>query len=433
MLFLRAYSLGGGTYTGIEAVSNGLQIMREPRVRTGKKTMVYMAISLALTASGILIAYLLLQTRAADGKTMNAVLADQAFGAWRVGGLPVGYWLVLVTLISEGLLLFVAAQAGFIDGPRVMANMAVDSYFPHRFAALSEQLSMQNGVLLMASAALAMLFYTRGNIHVLVVMYSINVFLTFTLSQLGMWRFWWPRRGDRQRRYHIFIHGLAFVMCTGILAITVFEKFGHGGWVTVVITTIFVLLCLWVRHHYDAIHAGLRQLDVVLGAIPTTGVPNAQLMDPNVPTAVLLVSGFNGLGVHTILSTLRFFPGLYKQFIFVSIAVVDSGHFKGREEIEALQKQTDDDVEKYVDLTRRLGFPAKGVTDIGTEVVEEATNLCEQVAKDYPKATIISGKLVFRQEGMFNRLLHNETPTLIQRRLQWLGVPMVVLPVRANV
>ena len=75
-----------------------------------------------------------------------------------------------------------------------MANMAVDSFLPHRFAALSERLSMQNGVLLMGVAALAMLFYTQGNIHILIVMYSINVFLTFTLSQLGMGRFWWPRR-----------------------------------------------------------------------------------------------------------------------------------------------------------------------------------------------------------------------------------------------
>jgi amino acid transporter len=433
MLFFRAYSLGGGTYTGIEAVSNGLQIMREPRVRTGKRTMAYMAASLALTASGILVAYLLLQTRPVAGKTMNAVLSEQAFGSWNLAGLPVGYWLVLVTLISEGLLLFVAAQAGFIDGPRVMANMAVDSYFPHRFAALSERLSMQNGVLLMGIAALAMLFYTRGNIHVLVVMYSINVFLTFTLSQLGMWRFWWPRRGDGRRPYHVFIHGLALIMCAGILSITVFEKFGHGGWVTMVITTIFVLLCLAVRRHYDDVRGGLRRLDEILGSIPVSGPPNMQPLNPSAPTAVLLVNGFNGLGVHTLLSTLRFFPGLYRQFIFVSVAIVDSGHFKGREEIEALQRQTENDVEKYVDLARRLGFAATAVTDIGIEVVEEATQVCERVAKQYPKATIISGKLVFRQERMFYRLLHNETPTLIQRRLQWIGVPMVVLPVRANV
>ena len=71
---------------------------------------------------------------------MNAVLSERVFGGWRLRRLPVGYWLVLVTLVSEGLLLVVAAQAGFIDGPRVMANMAVDSYLPHRFAALSEQL-----------------------------------------------------------------------------------------------------------------------------------------------------------------------------------------------------------------------------------------------------------------------------------------------------
>ena len=433
MLFLRAYSLGGGTYTGIEAVSNGLQIMREPRVQTGKKTMVYMACSLALTASGILLAYLLLRVRHVDGKTMNAVLAETAFGAWTVARLPAGYWLVLVTLVSEGLLLFVAAQAGFIDGPRVMANMAVDSFFPHRFAALSEQLSMHNGVLLMGGAAMAMLFYTKGNIHVLVVMYSINVFLTFTLSQLGMWRFWWPRRGDRQRAYHIFIHGLALVMCAGILAITTFEKFSHGGWVTVAITTLFVAACLRVHRHYESIRSGVRQLDEILGSLPVSGPPNDQALNPDAPTAVILVSGFNGLGVHTLLSTLRFFPGLYKQFIFVSIGVVDSGHFKGREAIEALQRETAENVSRYVELTRRLGFPAEGVTEIGTEVVAEATGVCERIAREYPRATIISGKLVFRQERMYNRLLHNETPTLIQRRLQWLGVPMVVLPVRASV
>ena len=198
MLFLRAYSLGGGTFTGIEAVSNGLQIMREPRAETGKRTMKYMAASLALTASGILVGYLLLNIRPLSGKTMNAVLAESVFAGWQVGPLDLGYSLLLVTLLSEGLLLFVAAQAGFIDGPRVMANMAVDSFFPHRFAALSEQLTMQNGVLLMGGAALLMLFVTGGNIHALIVMYSINVFVTFTLSQLAMTRFWIGRRLERR-------------------------------------------------------------------------------------------------------------------------------------------------------------------------------------------------------------------------------------------
>jgi hypothetical protein len=120
--------------------------------------------------------------------------------------------------------------------------------------------------------------------------------------------------------------------------------------------------------------------------------------------------------------------------LFMRAYSLGGGTYTGIEAVSnGLQQKTDADVQKYVDLTRRLGFAAEGVTDIGTEVVEEATHVCERVAKQYPKATIISGKLVFRQERMFNRLLHNETPTLIQRRLQWLGVPMVVLPVRADV
>ncbi|HLO25971.1 MAG TPA: APC family permease, partial [Geobacteraceae bacterium] len=184
LLFMRAYSLGGGTYTGIEAVSNGLQIMREPRVKTGKRTMIYMATSLAFTAGILFVCYSLLGVKPVEGKTLNAVLADGLFADW-----PMGKAIAFITIFSEGALLLVAAQTGFVDGPRVMANMAVDSWFPHRFAALSERLTMRNGVVLMGVASIALLLYTQGSVSALVVMYSINVFVTFSLSQLGMSRF----------------------------------------------------------------------------------------------------------------------------------------------------------------------------------------------------------------------------------------------------
>src|SRR5258705_931539 len=189
-LFLRAFSLGAGTYTGIEAVSNGLQIMREPRVATAKRTMVYMAVSLALTAAGIILGYLLMDVHSVPGKTMNAVLADRLAGSWNLAGIPLGHGFVVITLTSEALLLFVAAQAGFIDGPRVMANMAHDSWLPHRFSALSDRLTMQNGVLLMGGAGFLMLLHTRGKVDTLVVLYSINVFLTCPLTQAAMLRYW---------------------------------------------------------------------------------------------------------------------------------------------------------------------------------------------------------------------------------------------------
>src|SRR4029077_2624214 len=119
VLFLRAYSLGGGTYTGIEAVSNGLPVMREPRGRTARRTMLYMASSLAFTASGLLLCYLLWRVAPVAGKTLNAVLVQRL-----AEGFPGASAFVALTLFSEGTLLVVAAQAGFLDGPRVLANMA---------------------------------------------------------------------------------------------------------------------------------------------------------------------------------------------------------------------------------------------------------------------------------------------------------------------
>src|SRR5512139_1740228 len=103
--------------------------------------MLYMSTSLALTAAGIFVSYLPLKLRPVGGQTLNAVLAGNLYGRWSFG-----HWLALITILSEGALLFVAAQTGFIDGPRVMANMAVDYWFPRRFASLSDRFTIQNGV-----------------------------------------------------------------------------------------------------------------------------------------------------------------------------------------------------------------------------------------------------------------------------------------------
>src|SRR4029079_7821300 len=206
--------LGGGTFTGIEAVSNGMAIMREPRIRTAKRTMLLMATSLAITASGILLAYLLLHVLPQKGKTMNAVLAENFVGE---GALASAF--VAVTMVSEGALLFVAAQAGFVDGPRVMSNMALDQWMPHRMAALSEQLTMHNGVWLMGGAAAALLLYTGGHIELLLVMYSINVFITFTLSNVAMIRHAAQVKDEGWKR-GVFIHGLAALVCGTILVVT---------------------------------------------------------------------------------------------------------------------------------------------------------------------------------------------------------------------
>ncbi|HEU5310895.1 MAG TPA: amino acid permease, partial [Candidatus Eisenbacteria bacterium] len=188
LLLFRAFTLGGGTYTGIEAVSEGVPMLREPKVETAKTTMRYMAASLAIIAGGILIGYLLYAVRPIPGKTLNAVLWTAIVGHAVSPGSTLGTVIVGVIMVSAGALLFVAAQTGFLGGPRVLVFMALDRWVPSRFANLSERLVTSNGVFLMAFAAAATLLATNGNVHLLVVLYSINVFLTFTLAQAGMCR-----------------------------------------------------------------------------------------------------------------------------------------------------------------------------------------------------------------------------------------------------
>jgi amino acid transporter len=427
-LFLKAFSMGGGTFTGIEAVSNGLQILREPRVHNGKRTMVYLASSLAITAGGILVCYLLLGVSPVAGKTLNAVLAGKVFAGWGIG-----YVLALVTIFSEGALLLVGAQTGFVDGPRVMANMAVDYWFPHRFASLSSRFTIQNGVLLMGGAAVLLLIYSKGNITTLVVMYSINVFLTFSLSELGMSRFFIRnRKTEPHWKKHLPVHLTGLTVCLTVLTITTIEKFPVGGWLTLVITSIVIAACYMTRAHYNKVKGGVRELDELL-KIPTTGRANTAAPDPKQMTAIQLVNGYNGFGVHTFLTIIRSFPGLYKNFIFVSVAEVDVGSFKGSDAVSCLESSACDALRKYVDLARKLGFPADFRYDLGTDIVETASRLCEKVAAEFPRSTVFAGQSVFRQTGIIRRLLHNETAFAIQQELPWKGITTVILPIRINI
>ncbi len=143
LILARAYSMGAGTYTGIEAVSNSMVILKEPRVKTGIHTMRLMAFSLGITVLGLLAAYSIFHLKHVPGKTMNANLLEAMTAGWSKW---IGEPFVIITLLSEAALLFVGAQTGFLDGPRVISNMAQDNWFPRRFSVLSDRLVTQNGL-----------------------------------------------------------------------------------------------------------------------------------------------------------------------------------------------------------------------------------------------------------------------------------------------
>ncbi len=432
LVFLHAYSLGGGTYTGIEAVSNGVSILREPKVETGKKTMKYMAISLAFTAGGLLLCYMLAKVRPVEGQTLNAVLASELLTKFHFGGMNIGHFLVLITIGSEAILLLVAAQTGFIDVPRVMSNMSTDSWLPRRFAALSDRLTIQNGILLFGLAAMATLAYSKGHIGILVVMYSVNVFLTFSLSEAGMISFWFKNREKEPTwKKDILIHGIGFVLCFSILWVMVIEKFKEGAWVTAFITCLCIGLCFLIRRHYYRVALKIKEVDRTLQNIPSVG-ERTPAFDPEQPTAVILVGGYSGLGIHILMNIFRYFPETFKNVIFLTVGVVTSDFFKGADHVAALTKKTEETLKNYIEFSKKIGVPAISEYKIGPEVVETASELSVEISKKYPGCVFFAGELVFEKPQWYHRILHNETAYAILRRIRFAGLPMVILPIRIH-
>jgi hypothetical protein len=243
----------------------------------------------------------------------------------------------------------------------------------------------------------------------------------------------WIQERHRERKWksRFAIHGIGLVMCVSILLVTIFEKFRQGGWITIVITGVLIAIAFSIHRHYERVRAGLRSLDDVLTSLPpAAGAATPKQLDKKAPTAAIMVKSFSGFGVHEVLSIHRLFPGTFKNFIFVSAAVVDSGSFKGAQEIERLETETRANLEKYVEWARAQGMAADYRIAMGTEAVDSITEVCKQIAEEYSRAIFFMGKLIFREEKWYYRLLHNETPNAIQRRLQFDGLQAIVLPIR---
>jgi K+ transporter len=241
------------------------------------------------------------------------------------------------------------------------------------------------------------------------------------------------RKKEKKWKQHLPVHLTGLTLCLTILVITTYEKFREGGWITLLITSMVIGLCYLIKGHYSKVREELGNLDGMLLNLPTRQALNEDTVNPSHLTAIILVNGYNGFGVHTVLSVIRNYRNFYRNFVFISVGIVDSGSFKGAEEVGALKTSVKESLEKYVRLARSLGFPAEYRMEMGTEVVETAAKLCQSMAKTFPQSMFFMGQLTFRLEKSYHRLLHNETAFALQRHLHWHGIPAVILPIRVEV
>jgi K+ transporter len=306
---------------------------------------------------------------------------------------------------------------------------------PAHFSILSDRLVAQYGVLLMGAASLAVLWVFGASVDVLVVLYSINVFITFSLSQLGMVRHWWleRRRAPRWKR-KLFINGFGLLLSAATLISLTCVKFKDGGWITLLVTGILIGLAFWVKSDYRQAEQKLQRLNELVAAAMADDAIVAETAPPpcdvNARTAVFPVTGFNGLGLHTLFAVARMFPKVYQNFIFLQVGVLDAGNFKGANEVEHLREHCHGEVRRYAAYMSKRGFYTESHCALGTDMVDEFAKLCDAVAEKFPQSQFFAAQLVFQNENLITRWLHNQTVTQLQRRLYQNGRPMLILPVK---
>jgi hypothetical protein len=260
------------------------------------------------------------------------------------------------------------------------------------------------------------------------------VFLTFSLSLLGLCTYWWRHRRDGKGWVRPFVlSALGLSVTSTVLVITLVEKFTAGGWLTVLVTSAVVAACFLIKRHYNDTRAQLAREDAIFSDMPPATDETALAKpDPSQPTAILLVGKHRGASMHALLWVNRLFPDHFKSFIFLAVGEVDAQSYEGAEQLDRLQKTIKSSLEYYVAHCRRHGIPAEYRIGFGTHPIGEFMKLADTTMDEFPNSVCFASKLILKRVNFLTAWLHNQTPVEIQTRLHQQGRQMVLLPMNVG-
>ena len=275
-LLLRAFSSGAAALTGVEAISDGVPAFKAPEWRNARITLLWAAgifatlfLGISSLASTIGVVPDPTEEQTVVSQVSRLVVGDGAF--------------FIVIQVATVLVLALAANTAFADFPRLSSFLARDSFMPRQFGFRGERLAFTTGIVALSGLAALLLWVFDASVTALIPLYTLGVFLAFTLSQSSMVRRWWLRREDGWRR-GLVING-AGALTTGVIALIVIEsKFLSGAWMVVIAIPLLVLLMLGIRGHYRSVERGLTLARIPPGgdaaARPIVVVPIARLDEP---------------------------------------------------------------------------------------------------------------------------------------------------------
>ncbi|OGO58387.1 MAG: hypothetical protein A2Z32_09265 [Chloroflexi bacterium RBG_16_69_14] len=243
LLVLKAFAGGSVALTGVEAIANGVPAFRPPESKNAANTMTAMAVLLGILFVGLTLFAVQygLQPTEAGGASIVALAARTAFGDGSV--------LFVTFAASTALILFLAANTSFNAFPRLAAILAEDGYMPRQFSFRGDRLAYSWGIVLLAAVAFGLLWAFGGDTHALIPLYSVGVFLCFTLSQAGMVRHWVKVR-EPGWRWRLTVNAIGGVLTAVVLGIVIFEKFADGAYLVVILVPLLVGMMLFIKGQY---------------------------------------------------------------------------------------------------------------------------------------------------------------------------------------
>jgi hypothetical protein len=249
------------------------------------------------------------------------------------------------------------------------------------------------------------------------------------------------RRKSVPWKRKLAINGIGLILTMFILISVIILKFSHGGWVTIVITGLLVLLAANIKRHYFKTAVKLQKLrlnafkeiELLIGQRPCADRNLKKVrFNKEGKTAIILVSGFGGTGLYTFLRILENFKGVYSNIVFVRIGIINSKIYRGTEELEHFSRQVKEDGEKYVNIANQFGLYGKSLWTIGTDPVNEIYRIVKRLRPRLSGAAFFGGQLVFSKTFYLSKLLHNHTIFSIQKRFFKFGIPIIIFPIRVE-
>ncbi|MCV7178874.1 APC family permease [Mycolicibacterium sphagni] len=408
-LVARAFSSGCAALTGVEAISNGVPAFRKPKSKNAATTLLLLG-SIAVTMLvGIIVLATKIGVKIAERpaeqlggapsdyhqKTLVAQLAETVFA-----GFPLGLW--LITGVTA-LILVLAANTAFNGFPVLGSILAQDRYLPRQLHTRGDRLAFSNGILFLAAAAIAFVVAFRAEVTALIQLYIVGVFVSFTLSQIGMVRHWTrhlrtetdPRARGHMMRSRV-INTIGFIATGAVLIVVLVTKFLAGAWIAILAMTSLFILMKAIHKHYDTVARELAEQEAEQG----------EVVLPSRNHAVVLVSKLHMPTLRALSYARATRPDVLEA---ITVNVDDS------ETRQLVHKWEDSDIT----------VPLKVVASPYREVTRPVLDYVKRISKEAPRTVVTVFIPEYVVGHWWEQVLHNQSALRLKGRLLFMPNVMV--------